>query len=202
MSEQLTAGRRQRARRGQGDRLRAEIVDAASRMLGESGEVGELSLRAVAREVGVAATSIYLHFRSMEELVKEVKLRYFEDFGAVLQAASEAAGEVPRDRVRASVHAYVRYGLEHPGEYAVMFSSEMLPSHLLSDSHFIGQDLFEAFSGQVATAVGPDQDASMLATHIWTALHGIVTLRAARRRFPWPDLDRQLDDLVDRLLAG
>ena len=131
MSEQLTAAgrrQRQRARRGQGDRLRTEIVDAASRMLAESGEVGELSLRAVAREVGIAATSIYLHFRGLDELVLAAKIRYFEDFG--------------------------------------------------------------------------EQDVSMLATHIWTALHGIVTLRTVRGKFPWPDLDRQLDDLVDRLLAS
>lgn len=202
MPDQLAAGRRQRARRGEGERLRAEIVDAASRMLAESGEVGELSLRAVARAVGVATTSIYLHYRDLDELVAAVKIRYFEEFGAVLQAASAAAGDDPRDRVRASAHTYVRYGLEHWGEYWVMFSSEMVPSHLVPDNTYIGQELFEGFSDLVANAIGPHQDATLVATHIWTALHGIVTLRTVRSRFPWPDLDRQLDDLVDRLLAS
>src|SRR5947199_3833796 len=103
--------RRQPARRGEGERLRAEIVEAASRMLAETGDVSQVSLRAVAREVGIATTSIYLHFRALDELVLAVKMRYFDEFGAVLRAAEEAAGADPLARVRAGAHAYVDYGL-------------------------------------------------------------------------------------------
>jgi AcrR family transcriptional regulator len=204
MAQQVSdeVGRRKRARRGQGDRLREEIVEAASRMLATTGEVGELSLRAVAREVGVAATSIYLHFRSLDELILAVKIRYFEEFGAALQSAADEAGEAPLDRVRARGHAYVRYGLEHRGKYFVMFSSEMVPAHLLPEATYLGFDVFEAVRREIAAAVGPDEDFHLLGVHVWTALHGIVTLRTVRRKFPWPDLDQEIDDLFDRFLAG
>ncbi|GIH14522.1 TetR/AcrR family transcriptional regulator [Rugosimonospora africana] len=195
-------GRRRRARRGEGERLREEIVTAASRMLAETGEVGELSLRSVAREVGVATTSIYLHFPSLDELVLAVKTRYFDEFGEALAAAAGQAGDAPLARVRASAHRYVRYGLENRGRYLTMFASESLPPHLLPAVGFVGRDQFEAVRDEVAALTGPEQDADMLAIHLWTALHGIVTLRAMRPAFPWPDLDRQIDSLIDRLLPA
>jgi AcrR family transcriptional regulator len=194
--------RRRRARRGEGDRLRAEIVEAASDMLAETGEVGGLSLRAVARAVGVATTSIYLHFQTIEELIREVKVRYFEEFGAALDAAAAAAGTDPLARARARAHEYVRYGLEHRGRYFVMFSSEMLPPHLLPGLSYIGAQVFETVRDEIAAVAGPDRDAHLLGVHFWTALHGIVTLRTVRRMFPWPDLDAEIDDLIDRLLPS
>ncbi|HEY2670980.1 MAG TPA: TetR/AcrR family transcriptional regulator [Rugosimonospora sp.] len=193
-------GRRRRARRGEGERLREEIVAAASRMLAETGEVAELSLRAVAREVGVATTSIYLHFPSLDELVLAVKTRYFAEFGDAILAGAARTGDTPLARVRASAHGYVRYGLENRGRYLVMFTSESLPARLLPAATYIGVDVFERFRDEVAAVVGPDQDAHLLAIHLWTALHGIVTLRTVRRTFPWPDLNRQIDSLIDRLL--
>jgi AcrR family transcriptional regulator len=192
------AERRRRARRGEGDRLRAEIVEAASELLAAT---GELSLRAVAREVGVAATSIYLHFRNLDELVLAVKTRYFAEFGKALDEAARLAGDEPLVRVRARALAYVRYGTEHPGRYHAMFTSEMLPPGMRSTAHFAGVEVFEAAADEVAAAMGPGEDAGMLAVHLWTALHGIVALRAARPNFPWPDLTREIDSLTGRLLG-
>lgn len=194
--------RRPKARRGEGERLREEIVDTACRLLAETGDVSELSLRAVARAVGVATTSIYLHFRDRDELVLAVKKRYLDEFGEALAKAADAAGEVPLDRARARAHRYVGYGLAHPGRYWVMFSSEMLPTHLSPTVAYLGEEVFGQVRNEVATVVGPHRDATMIATHVWTALHGIVTLRTVRKGFPWPDLDQQIDHLIGELLAG
>jgi AcrR family transcriptional regulator len=196
-----TPERRRRARRGEGERLRAEIVDAACRMLAETGAVGELSLRAVARAVGVATTSIYLHFERIDELVLAVKRRYFEEFGEALDVAAGQAGEAPLARARARAHRYVGYGLANRGRYWVMFSSETLPSHLTPGRGYIGAEVFETVRDEIAAAVGPDVDADLLAIHFWTAMHGIVMLRTARRNFPWPDLDHQIDHFIERILG-
>jgi Tetracyclin repressor-like, C-terminal domain len=131
-----------------------------------------------------------------------VKVRYFEEFGTALQGAADAAGEAPLDRARARGHAYVRYGLEHRGKYFAMFSSEGLPARLFSGDTYLGIEVFEAVREEIATVVGPKEDAHLLGVHFWTALHGMVTLRTVRRKFPWPDLDHEIDDLIDRLLAG
>jgi AcrR family transcriptional regulator len=64
-------------------------VEAATRLLTELGDVHRLSLRAVAREVGIATTSIYLHFYDMEELAGAVVTRAFAELDAARDRASE-----------------------------------------------------------------------------------------------------------------
>ena len=59
---QPSAQSRRRNRRGEGERLREEIITAASQMIGETGDDTALTLRGVARRVGIAAPSIYRHF--------------------------------------------------------------------------------------------------------------------------------------------
>jgi hypothetical protein len=81
-----------------------------------------------------------------------------------------------------------------------MFSSEMVSPHLLRGLSYIGVQVFETVRDELAAVAGPDQDMHLLAVHFWTALHGIVTLRTVRSMFPWPDLDAEIDDLIDRLL--
>ena len=94
-AEGRPGSRRRPARRGQGSQLREEIVEAAGREIARTGDAGGLTLRGVAREVGVAATSIYLHFESVTELVDEVKRCRFGDLQAQLRAAADAAGDDP-----------------------------------------------------------------------------------------------------------
>lgn len=191
-------GRRPRARRGEGDRLRAEIVEAASAMLAESGETAELSLRSVARTVGVAATSIYRHFADLNALIFAVKVQFLTDFGAALDAAADAAGPDPFRRVRARAQAYYEYGLANPGRYRVMFASPLVVSP--QPGRFIGEEVIQRVQEDIEAATGEPERAAMTTIQLWTALHGTVTLRVVRRNFPWPDLDTQLDDLIDRLI--
>jgi AcrR family transcriptional regulator len=200
--EDGSAARRPRARRGDGDRLRDEILDAASRMLGATGAVGEFSLRAVAREVGVAATSIYLHFRNLDELVLAVKTRFFAEFGEVLDAAAQAAGEEPLQRVRARSHAYVKYGMENPGTFHTMFAGEMATASRVPSVTYLGVEVFEAVREEIAAITELGADPAMLAVHLWTAMHGTVALRTARPNFPWPETAQEIDDLVTRVLRA
>ncbi len=195
----MSDARRTRSRRGEGDQLRTEIIATASRMLADSGTTADLSLRSVARETGIAATSIYLHFGSLEELVAAVKISYLEEFGAALTEAADRAGDDPLDRMRARAHRYVGYGLDNRGRYFVMFSATMILGELRDTVSAVGNALFGEVRQGVAEIIGPDQDAHLTAIHLWTTLHGIVTLRSVRPLFDWPDLTIEIDDLIDRL---
>jgi AcrR family transcriptional regulator len=188
--------RRRRARRGEGERLRGEIVEAASRLLAETGDAHAVTLRAVARTVGVTATSIYLHFPDRASLVRAVRRQCFAELVHAMDAAADAAGAEPRARVRARAHAYVRFGLEHSGRYRALFEPALQSSAPVD----IGQSGVEGVVTDVATALGAGADETWLVlVQFWTALHGTVTLRAVRPEFGWPGVERQVDDLVDRL---
>src|SRR5437764_6038040 len=86
--DETPAVRRRPNTRGQGDLLREEIVSAAAQMLDELADDEALSLRAVARAVSIAATSVYLHFPDRDALVLAVLQRCHEQ---LVQKGDEAA---------------------------------------------------------------------------------------------------------------
>lgn len=190
--------RRRPARRGEGGQLRSEIIEAAGRQLAETGDASSLSLRSVARTVGVAATSIYLHFQDIGELISAVKQRLFQQFTQTLTEVADGAGTDPRERVRALSLAYVDFGLTHPGDYRVMFTSLAAPVTEELSRQTTGA--FGVLREAVATAVG-EESADRVALHLWTALHGIVTLRELGS-FPWPAVEEQIDSLLGLLFGS
>ena len=192
---------RARNRPGEGSRLRDEIVSAADALLAETGSVARLSLRGVARAVGITAPAIYAHFATKEALLSAVIARRFAGLEQALVQAGSDGGQ-PRDIVRARARAYVDYGLEHPGLYAVLFGPEA--DHLgVAFEGSAGEQVFAALLEPVAAATGGGSAAAPArATDLWASMHGIVTLRSTLPGFPWGDLDSQLDRVVDQLLAS
>src|ERR1700729_504443 len=100
----LSAGPRRPNARGQGERLREEIISAAVQMLGDLADDEALSLRAVARAVSISPTSVYLYFPDRDALVAAAMRRCHAD---MVQAAdeAEAAHQDPAPRFRAPVPA-------------------------------------------------------------------------------------------------
>lgn len=188
---------------GQGSRLRAELIDAADRILAETGDLHGLSLRAVAREVGIATPSIYLHFPDKAALVRAVlEARFAELAEAVRAAVTQETG--PAEQLRAGCLAYCRFATEHPNAYRVLFGRRPGPAPASAPSREGGiqtgaaafDTLVQGVAGCMRAGVAPDGDPFRVATNLWTALHGIVSLRSATPGFPWPALERQVDDVL------
>src|SRR5439155_7610529 len=115
-----TAAPRSRARRGEGELLHDEILAAAERLLVETGAEERVSIRAIADAVGVTPPSIYLHFPDKETLLFAVCDRQFAIFDAALESAA-ATTDNPVEALELRGQAYVRFGLEHPEAYRIMF---------------------------------------------------------------------------------
>ena len=109
---------------GQGERLRTEILDAAVRLCSELGGEEALTIRGVARAVGIAPASIYQHFADKTALVRGVVEHDYARLSAAMREADEAvdAGDVV-GRVRAQMHAYCRFALDNPGHYRLMLAN-------------------------------------------------------------------------------
>jgi len=194
---------RQRNPRGQGARLRDEIIEAASRLLADPA-APPLTLRAVAREAGVAATSVYLHFADIESLTVAVAERRFGELVRLQDESREESSDLCQ-QVRAGCLAYCEFGLAHPGHYQVMFANPLpMPADMPPEA-FPGIVAFRRLIDAVARCIGAepaDEQAFFTALLIWQQLHGIVSLRISRPRFPWPPLAETVTEAVDRLLAG
>jgi AcrR family transcriptional regulator len=199
-----TAGRRARQRnaRGQGARLSEDIVRAALALIEREGSDEAVTLRAVAREIGIAAPSIYPHFADRESIVLEVVARLFDELAEAITAAHAAAGDDPVDRLVAGCEQYVRYGLENPARYGVLFSGRWRdaaadycrPVVILPGSTAVlefGAEAFALLAGgiQACAKAGESASTDVISdgTAVWVALHGTVTLRTALPGFPWPE---------------
>src|SRR5919202_3583644 len=102
--------------RGQGGRLRGEIVAAAVQLIARLGSIESVSLRGVAREAGIDPMSVYRHFADKDELVWAVLDTEFAELARALDEAAEGYAE-PCDRLRARCLGYVHFGLERRGEF-------------------------------------------------------------------------------------
>jgi AcrR family transcriptional regulator len=195
------ARRRQRNARGEGARLGDDIVGGALALIERAGSAEAVTLRAVAREVGIAAPSIYPHFADREAIVLAVVQRVFDELAEAVERATAAAGPDPADRLAAGCAAYVDYGLGHPARYGVLFTGP----HGSADAYCVPVELgpgglpvlewgAEAFALLVRAiedcaraGVSASADPVADATAVWVALHGMVTLRTALPGFPWPE---------------
>jgi AcrR family transcriptional regulator len=105
--------------------LRAAVLAAAEKIVEDEG-VDALTLRAVARAVGVSHTAPKNHFGDLEGLLSKLAAVGYRRFGEALLAAMDGAGGEPRQRMRAMGRAYVGFARAHPGLFLLMFRSERL----------------------------------------------------------------------------
>ncbi|MFD6891525.1 TetR/AcrR family transcriptional regulator [Streptomyces sp. NPDC059957] len=116
--------------RGARERARIEVTaaikDEARRALAAEG-AAKLSLRAVARELGMVSSALYRYFPSRDELLTALIVDAYNSVGAAAEAADArslaAAGGAPRARWAAVCGAVRDWALEHPHEYALIYGS-------------------------------------------------------------------------------
>jgi AcrR family transcriptional regulator len=101
--------------------LTAEITDAARRQLAEVGAAA-LSLRAVAREVGMVSSAVYRYFPSRDDLLTRLIIDGYDDLGAAAEEA-DAPSAPPAERWLAVCRAVRAWALAHPHEYALLYGS-------------------------------------------------------------------------------
>ncbi|MFE2143716.1 TetR/AcrR family transcriptional regulator [Streptomyces sp. NPDC059456] len=115
--------------RGARERARIEVTaaikDEARRMLAAEG-AAKLSLRAVARELGMVSSALYRYFPSRDDLLTALIVDAYDSVGAAAERADAdalAAGAAPRARWTAVCEAVRAWALEHPHEYSLIYGS-------------------------------------------------------------------------------
>ena len=179
------------ASRGEGERLRDDIVRAAADVLEETGNEDAITLRGVARKVGIAAPSIYRHFKNVDEIVLAVMANAFAELDVALEAPAGAGTSV--DRLRAVCEAYLDFARNRPHRYRVMFGRhrETQRTPVITEprpaDELLGAAAFTMLVAAVAAHIGEETGpkTSADATTLWVALHGYASLQAAVPAFPW-----------------
>jgi AcrR family transcriptional regulator len=110
---------RERAR----EEITREIVDEARRQLAEQG-AASLSLRSVARELGMVSSAVYRYVASRDELLTRLIVEAYDSLGdATERAVAASSGDTPLDRWVAAALVVRAWALEHPHEYGLLYGA-------------------------------------------------------------------------------
>jgi AcrR family transcriptional regulator len=196
--------------------LTREITDAARRQLASDGAAA-LSLRAVARELGMASSAVYRYFPSRDDLLTTLIVDAYDALGAAAERAEGAVDRADlRARWRAGCRAVRGWALAHPHEYALVYGSPVpgyaAPQATIGPAARVGVVLSRivaegvaagvvdpgtggadaALAPGAAEAVGlpvdPGATVGARVVQVWTALFGLISF----------EVFGQLHNVVDR----
>lgn len=159
-------------------RLRDELLAVAERLLQANGYAG-FSLRQVAEETGYTPTTIYRYFKDRDALLEAVLNKWFGKFAQVLDTADRSA-VTPHDRLLAQAAAYLRFAVEHPAVYRVMFLERMDIGVLPTGDTFENDPAFGVLI-RATQALHDDGgtgalDVMAAAMTMWAGVHGVAAM--------------------------
>jgi AcrR family transcriptional regulator len=155
--------------------LRQCLIDAAIELISEEG-IRDLSLRQVAKRVGVSHNAPYRHFEDKETLLAEIAAQGFQSLKAAMEMACQNIPQDSSQRLEAIGIAYVNFALAHPAYYRLMFGEYQSNLGKYSSLAKAAQESFLVLvttirEGQVAKIfrVGDPVDMARVA---WSLVHG------------------------------
>jgi len=191
---------------------RERILDAARELFVTEGYEG-VTMRKVAEKIEYSPTAIYVHFHDKEQLFLELchsdYRRLAESFQQIAQIPD------PVERLRRIGHGYMKFGLENPNHYRMMFMTshpplpegaekEMGKGNPEEDAYeFLRQTVQEVLH---AGAFRPDlTDIDLIAQTLWAGVHGVVSLEIAKGDddwIPWVPIEKRANAIIDGFLRG
>ena len=159
--------------------LRRALLDAALHIL-ESKGLSALTLRAAARAAGVSEAAPYRHFPDKEALLAAVAEEGFRALSAAMRDARGKAGDDLASRFRATGMTYVRFAVEQPGRFRLMFGREVAARGTHGPLRQAAEETF----GMLVAGIEEGQRAGLirggdpleLSMAAWSMVHGLSAL--------------------------
>jgi AcrR family transcriptional regulator len=182
--------------------LTRELVVATARAQLERDGSAELSLRAVARELGVTAPALYAYVEDKRELMAAVATEHFERLIERFEAVDESD---PVARVRAVSRAYVDHAVASPALFRLMFNYP--PSSAGEVEAFPpATRAFEVASGATADAMAQGllrtTDVALVSMVMWAAMHGLAEILLMGFSFDQAGAEQLIAATIDTMVAG
>ena len=182
--------------RARPDDVREACLVEAFRIIEESG-VEKLSLRDVARRVGVSHQAPYKHFPSRDHILAEIVARCFDEFAVFL--GDRPPSDRPHDDLGAMGLLYLEYAERHPLKYRLMFNTP-LPDprqhpRMMQNAHHAFGILRDRLQGMPLRQAEPRsaRSADLDAMFVWSTLHGLSSILHSdmRTALKMSDLDQR-----------
>lgn len=200
------------------DATRQKILDAARDLFAKQG-YDAVSLRRIASVIEYSPTTIYLYFKDKADLMKRL---CSEDFAAFTAQVSQYAGVTdPVERIRMSGRIYIRFAMEHPEHFRLMFMTKPAPELVEVDEEELteqgkgdpSRDAYAFLKNCVDEAIAQGKvrqelqgDPELVTQMLWAALHGVASLQNARPEndpwFEWKGATKLGEAMSDAVLRG
>jgi len=178
--------------------LKASLIEAGLAALTHA-DADDLSLRQLAKAVGVSANAAYRHFEDKDDLLSAMATEAFRRFAQAQEAAVAGLSD-PGERLKACGRAYVAFARSQPAVYRLMFQRlcvDTMPAALATESRHGMSVLLEASSSLLGLPAD-DERVRVAAASCWALVHGLSSLAQGGQLAVF---GLEVDDLVDRVLT-
>ena len=159
--------------------LRAALLAEAAAMIAEGG-VASVTMRAIGRRLGVSRAAPYRHFADKTALLVAVAATGFDRLRDRLQTTGAGAPRASAEQLRRLGEEYVRFALENPAHYRLMYGREALAREDLPELRESAKALFDQFAAVIRayqrSGTIKRQDPHAQAYVAWGAVHGLASL--------------------------
>lgn len=185
--------------------LKERIIEAARQVLLSEG-YRNFSLRKIAREIDVSATSIYLHFENKDDLVHTLMEEAIERLNNQLER-QEKSYEDPIEKLEALAHEYANFALKHPREYQVIYltsSDEMTryPKDKFRKARKGYEIVTNVLQQGVESGLIAEDKPRMAAYTFWAQLHGVMSVVLSKRLDTRIEQQDFIDEAIDHIIKG
>lgn len=188
--------------------LRKEILDAARQLFVREG-YENFSMRKLAEKIEYSPTTIYLYFRDKADLLSNLCEDSFSKLVQQLETIASLATD-PVECLRASMLAYVEFGVKNPANYLVTFVVPQPLSASGSGRHTgptgMGLQALDCLRQAIAECMRAGKlrklELEKASQTIWAAVHGITSLLVVHPDFPWVNHEELVDQVIDTAIEG
>lgn len=185
--------------------LRAALVTEAAAMIAEGG-VASVTMRAIGERLGVSRAASYRHFKDKTALLVAVAAAGFDRLTSRLEATATATRRSSVERLRRLGEEYVRFALENPAHYRLMYGKEALTRESVPELQEAAIALFEEMVDVIRAhqrnGVIKKQDPRAQAYVAWSAMHGLASLLIEGQIQASDDIDGLIRQTTRTVLDG
>ena len=185
--------------------LRERILETSRKFLFSDG-YSSLSMRKIAKEIGVSATSIYLYFENKDHLIHTLIEESVEELSTSIEQSVEGVEDTIK-RFEAIIWSYIRFAQHNPEKYQIIYivhSDRMAryPKEKFRKARR-GYALLESVIMDGIKEGLMELDKPMIAAYtIWAQLHGVVSVVFNQRLDSRIDRDEFIEESVEQIMQG
>jgi len=185
--------------------LRAALLAEAAAMIADGG-VASVTMRALGERLGVSRAAPYRHFADKGALLIAVAAAGFQRLNDRLQSVDADTPRSGVERLGRMGEAYVRFALENPAHYRLMYGKEAVTRgdqpELRESANALFEGLVSVFQAHQDSGILQRQDPRGQAYVAWGAVHGVASLLIEGQILTTVDVDGLIAQTTRTLLDG